>query len=98
MKSLIKIIMAIAALLLILPLLIDAGEYYVMIQVGNFTTINLTNYFIEFAKLNVTHTSVEEIDLLSYINPLLNFLLNHFLIVILAAFFVVLAHAINDMV
>ncbi len=96
MKSLIKIILVIVALIMLIPIIMDFAKQYVASQIGNLSLVNLTNYLFDLAKLNVTETNIDENLLLTQLDSLYNFFTNHLVVILLAAFFLVVARIVSD--
>jgi len=96
MKSLIKIILVIAALIMLIPTIMEFAEQYVANQIGNLSLMNLTGYLFNLAKLNVTMTSISEDLLSTQLDSLYNFFVNHLIVILLAAFFLIVARIISD--
>jgi len=96
MKSLIKIILVIVALIMLIPTIMEFAEQYVANQIGNLSLMNLTGYLFNLAKLNVTKTSISEDLLSTQLDSLYNLFVNHLIVILLAAFFLIVARIISD--
>lgn len=96
MKSLIKIILVIVALIMLIPIIMEFAEQYVASQIGNLSLVNLTDYLFNLAKLNVTETSISEDLLSTQLGSLYYFFVNHLIVILLAAFFLIVAQIISN--